>query len=55
MESGFGTSYVFEGPLETPSGNQTKIRSIWIVRPGEMILNLVTAYPMRTSKNVSGT
>lgn len=40
-ETRHGTTYVIEGPL---SG--TLVRSVWMIRTGESIPRLVTAYPI---------
>jgi hypothetical protein len=44
--STYGTKYIIEGMMETPSGNKIAIRSIWIIETGEEIPRLVTAYPV---------
>jgi hypothetical protein len=41
----FGIKYAVEGPLVTPSGVTTILRTVWIVRSGEVSPRFVTAYP----------
>ena len=41
----FGTKYAVEGPLDTPSGVTTTLRTVWMVRSGEVAPRFVTAYP----------
>jgi hypothetical protein len=41
----FGIKYAVEGPLVTPSGVTTSLRTVWIVRSGEEAPRFVTAYP----------
>ncbi len=41
----FGTRYVVEGTLKTPSGRNVQLRSVWFISNGEPQPRLVTAYP----------
>jgi hypothetical protein len=41
----FGTKYVVEGLLATPGGVATTLRTVWLVRSGEVAPRFVTAYP----------
>lgn len=41
----FGTKYAVEGPLLTPGGVTTSLRTVWMVRSGEATPRFVTAYP----------
>ena len=41
----FGTKYAVEGPLVTPNGVTTSLRTVWIVVSGEEVPRFVTAYP----------
>jgi len=43
----FGTRYVVDGPLSTPSGRSVNVRVVWFVEHAEMIPRLVTAYPLK--------
>lgn len=43
-DSIFGTRYVVEGDLATPSGRELCIRSIWFIKRGEKVPYFVTAY-----------
>ncbi len=45
VESAFGTRYTVEGPLETPSGRQPTVRTVWVVDEGSDTPRLITAYP----------
>lgn len=40
-----GTTYVIEGPIETPSGRRPNIRSVWLIETGELAPRLISAYP----------
>ena len=41
----FGTKYQIRGSIVTPNGNTVELISIWIIRTGESVPRLVTAYP----------
>ena len=45
IESEFGTKFVVRGQLEPLAGSATAIVTVWIIRAGEDIPRLVTAYP----------
>jgi hypothetical protein len=45
--SEFGIRYVVEGDLDTPSGTNTYVRTIWYIAYGEVLPRLVTAYPIK--------
>lgn len=40
-----GQKYVVAGTLEGPAGRPRRIRTVWIVRLGERVPRLLTAYP----------
>ncbi len=42
----FGSKFVIEGSLETPSGSAPSIRAVWFVNRGEETPRFVTAYPL---------
>lgn len=42
----FGTKYIIEGSLETPSSKKLLIRSVWMIRINEQQATLITAYPI---------
>ncbi len=44
--SPFGTRYVVEGILQTPSGRTPRIRTIWFIDIGAKVPRFVTAYPL---------
>lgn len=45
-ETPFGTRYVVEGTMQTPSGRTPSIRSVWFVENEETVPRFVTAYPL---------
>lgn len=46
IEISYGVVLVVEGIMETPVGINIKVRSVWIVRKGEVNPRLVTCYPL---------
>lgn len=40
----WGTKYVVEGPMRTPSRRRPRVRSVWIVDAGATAPRLLTAY-----------
>ena len=42
----YGTMYVIDGTLQTPSGAALQMRTVWIIATGESSPRLVTAYPV---------
>jgi len=47
MESAYGTRYAIEGPLESPDGRHPLVRTVWLVKKGQVAARLITAYPMK--------
>jgi hypothetical protein len=45
--SPFGTRYVIEGSLQTPSGRAPQVRAVWFIDTGETTPRFVTAYPLK--------
>jgi hypothetical protein len=45
FESIHGQKYVLDGPIQSPSGRMSVVRTIWIIDRGEDIPRLITAYP----------
>jgi len=43
----FGTSYIVEGPLNTPEGRNPNLRTVWIVENGGSAPFFVTAIPLK--------
>lgn len=41
----YGTKYVVDGSVSTPSGNRLWLRSVWITPKGQTAPRFVTAYP----------
>ncbi|MGC8783608.1 MAG: DUF6883 domain-containing protein [Armatimonadota bacterium] len=46
----YGTKYVVDGWLQTPTGRQVAVRTVWIVEWGQSAPRLVTAYPLEEQK-----
>jgi len=46
METAFGSSYVVDGALQTPSGGTPAVRVVWFLETGHNVPYLVTAYPL---------
>ncbi len=44
--SPYGSKYVVEGTITTPSGTLVKLRTVWIVEQAQTIPRFVTAYPL---------
>lgn len=49
--SPFGTRYVVEGTIETPSGRTPTIRSVWFTETNENTPRFITAYPLEGAGN----
>lgn len=45
VESSHGRKYIADGRIETPSGKQPTVRTVWILETGRAGARLVTAYP----------
>lgn len=43
----FGTSYIVEGPLNTPDGRNPNLRTVWIVENDGGAPRFVTAIPLK--------
>jgi hypothetical protein len=48
--SPFGTRYVVEGTIKTPSGRTPNIRPVWFVENNQDTARFVTAYPLEGAK-----
>lgn len=46
IEDRDGTTYLIEGPIDTPSGRRPHIRSVWLIETGELAPRLISAYPL---------
>ncbi len=46
IPSEFGTKYVIDDPLRTPSGTALQLRTVWIIDAGQNRPRFVTAYPV---------
>ncbi len=40
----FGKKFIFESPIEFPSGKTHQIRSVWLLNQSENVIKFVTAY-----------
>lgn len=49
-ETRFGTKYIIDGELDTPSATEPEVRVVWFVEKGETAPRLVTAYPRQGAK-----
>ena len=45
VDSQFGRVFVIRGPLTGPAGEMAPVVTVWIIREGENVPRLVTAYP----------
>ena len=45
-QTGFGSRYEVDGPLETPTGQRPRIRTVWQIDRGVEAPRLITAYPL---------
>ena len=45
FSSRYGTKYIIEGSLNTPSGAVVRVRTVWITEAGDQRPRFVTAYP----------
>lgn len=45
--SPFGTKYVVEGTITSPSGKTVNVTTVWIVETDDSVPRLVTAFPGR--------
>lgn len=43
----FGTKYVVEAQIESPSGFSFNLRSVWVILSGSLHPILITAYPLK--------
>ena len=47
LENNFGTKYVITGFVNSPTGNEIELVTVWFVEKGEDMPYFVTAYPKR--------
>ena len=45
LSSRYGTKYIIEGSLSTPSGAVVRVRTVWIIETGDQRPRFVTAHP----------
>jgi len=46
ITSAYGTKYIVDGSITTPSGDQITLRTVWIIEKGRDRPRFVTAYPI---------
>lgn len=46
IASAYGTKYIVDGSITTPSGDQVRLRTVWIIEQGRDRPRFVTAYPI---------
>lgn len=46
LTSPFGTKYVIDGEVETPSGEVVQLRTVWIIEEGQKRARFITIYPV---------
>ena len=46
VESPYGTRYAVQGPLESPDGRHPLVRTVWLLKKGQVAPRLITAYAM---------
>lgn len=44
--SPYGTKYVIDGEIETPSGKAIQMRTVWIIEKGQRRPRFITIYPV---------
>jgi len=47
VQTPFGDRYVVEGEFLSPDGRKPLVRTVWFIRTGHEVPELVTAYPMK--------
>jgi hypothetical protein len=46
VSSTYGTKYIIDGLLQTPTGESARVRTVWIIDIGQEYPRFVTAYPL---------
>lgn len=46
VSSEFGTKYIIDGKIDTPSEKAVEVRTIWIIEKGQNSSRFVTVYPV---------
>ena len=46
LPSAYGTKYIVDGKMKTPSGKLIKVRTVWIVEEGQKRPRFITVYPV---------
>lgn len=45
VSSPFGTKYVIDGYVQSPTGERSLVRTVWIIEAQDEVPHFVTAYP----------
>ena len=48
--SKYGTKYVIDGIMLTPTNEAVLIRTVWLTKQGSVVPKLITAYPLRLQR-----
>ena len=51
VESPWGIRYSVDGPLDTPTGRNPLVRTVWIVERGKDVPRLITAHPITATRS----
>jgi hypothetical protein len=46
VETAYGLRYTVDGPMRAPDGRAPRVRTVWIVEPGDISARLITAHPL---------
>ena len=46
FQNNYGTIFIIEGEMKTPSNTKIKVRTVWIVLTNQNIATLITVYPI---------
>jgi hypothetical protein len=49
-ETQFGTRYVVDGSLRSPSGQDLQVRAAWFIDKGKDAPRFITAHPLKRKK-----
>jgi hypothetical protein len=51
QETAFGTRYVIDGRLRSPSGQDLQVRAVWFIDKGKDAPRFITAHPLKRKKS----
>ena len=46
IPTAYGTKYIIDGKIKTPSGRMVKVRTVWIIEEGQKRPRFITVYPV---------